>query len=208
VQAAREAARRTQCANHLKQMGIGVHNFHDARQGIPPSGLGGKSPGFWFLIYPFIEQQSLYDIVVNHGFHVGVGGNWWFLDIDDEQRKAFGSVPIYRCPTRRGGGQLIVQSSEYCEEDSTDRTALTSSQVALPGPRSDYAILFMYDRDLRTDGLTGVGNWSYNHMLNNLNQILPHRGPFRITATMSQSSVVADQIKAWIPRDTMAWWSQ
>jgi prepilin-type N-terminal cleavage/methylation domain-containing protein len=37
VQAAREAARRMQCSNHLKQQGIGVHNFHDTRLGLPPS---------------------------------------------------------------------------------------------------------------------------------------------------------------------------
>jgi hypothetical protein len=36
--------------------------------------------------------------------------------------------------------EAIVQSSEYCEVDPTDRTALTSSTVATPGPRSDYAI--------------------------------------------------------------------
>ncbi|MDR0337016.1 MAG: DUF1559 domain-containing protein, partial [Planctomycetaceae bacterium] len=35
---------------------------------------------------------------------------------------------------------------------------------------------------------------------------LPHRGPFRLTATMSQSSTTVDQVKAWISRDTMAWW--
>jgi prepilin-type N-terminal cleavage/methylation domain-containing protein/prepilin-type processing-associated H-X9-DG protein len=206
IQAAREAARRMQCANHLKQIGIGVQNFHDTRQGVPPSGLGGNRPSFWLLIYPFIEQQSLYEVVINHGFDGGYGGKWWFLDIvDDNQRKAFGSVPIYRCPTRRGGGPLIVQASEYYEADPTDSTALPNSD-ATPGPRSDYAILFMYDRDLRTDAPTTTGSWTFNHTLNNLNQLLPHRGPFRIMATMSQSSVVADQAKAWTARDTMAWW--
>jgi prepilin-type N-terminal cleavage/methylation domain-containing protein len=205
IQAAREAARRMQCANHLKQIGIGVHNFHDTRNGLPPSGLGGKSPGFWFLIYPFIEQQALYDEIAKNGFAPGFGGAWWFLDLDDERRKALGSVPVYRCPTRRGGGQLIVQSSEYYEVDPTDSTALQSSTVAPPGPRSDYAILFMYDRDLRTDAPTTTGSWTYNHTLSNLNQILPHRGPFRLTATMSQSGTLADQVKAWISRDTMAW---
>ncbi|MDR1270582.1 MAG: DUF1559 domain-containing protein, partial [Planctomycetaceae bacterium] len=36
VQAAREAARRSQCTNHLKQQGIGIHNFHDTTLGLPP----------------------------------------------------------------------------------------------------------------------------------------------------------------------------
>ncbi|MDR2757589.1 MAG: DUF1559 domain-containing protein, partial [Planctomycetaceae bacterium] len=42
VQAAREAARRSMCTNHLKQMGIAVHNFHDTRNGLPPISVGGS----------------------------------------------------------------------------------------------------------------------------------------------------------------------
>jgi prepilin-type N-terminal cleavage/methylation domain-containing protein len=36
VQAARETARRVQCSNNMKQVGLAVHNFHDSRQGLPP----------------------------------------------------------------------------------------------------------------------------------------------------------------------------
>ena len=48
VQAARESARQAQCANHLKQIGLAVHNFHDANGGIPPLNLSGvvTSPGW------------------------------------------------------------------------------------------------------------------------------------------------------------------
>ncbi len=42
VQSAREAARRMQCSNHLKQIGLGVHNFHDSRNGLLPISLGGE----------------------------------------------------------------------------------------------------------------------------------------------------------------------
>ncbi|MDR2704474.1 MAG: DUF1559 domain-containing protein, partial [Planctomycetaceae bacterium] len=62
VQAAREAARRMTCTNHLKQFGLGIHNFHDTKSGLPPTMI--FYPGrlsFWGLLYPYVEQQSLYD---------------------------------------------------------------------------------------------------------------------------------------------------
>jgi prepilin-type N-terminal cleavage/methylation domain-containing protein/prepilin-type processing-associated H-X9-DG protein len=59
VQAARESARRSQCTNNLKQLGIGMQNYHDAKQQLP---LGNISCcwGTWqMLILPYIEQQQL-----------------------------------------------------------------------------------------------------------------------------------------------------
>ncbi len=62
VQAAREAGRRSQCSNNLKQMGLGLHNYHDTLKKLPPAGM---SPGvvynlsFWTLIFPYMEQDNL-----------------------------------------------------------------------------------------------------------------------------------------------------
>lgn len=66
VQAAREAARRAHCANNLRQLGIGLHNYHEAR-GSFPSGVVSDRPNWanphwsWssFLL-PYLEQQPLY----------------------------------------------------------------------------------------------------------------------------------------------------
>ena len=77
VQAAREAARRMQCQNHLKQIGLAVHSFHDSKGYLPTSGNNGSirlvngSPtdptsdpfqqaGTLFQILPYLEQQNLY----------------------------------------------------------------------------------------------------------------------------------------------------
>jgi len=75
VQAAREAARRSQCTNNLKQIGLALHNYHDAHKVFPPGGLdygwsggGGAEPAQKLiknlnglaLLLPFLEQAPLY----------------------------------------------------------------------------------------------------------------------------------------------------
>ena len=106
VQAAREAARRTQCTNHLKQIGLGALN-HESAHGFLPSGgwgfgyigdpdrgYGESQPGGWmYNILSFIEQQALRDI--------GKGLP------DREKQRALGidlaRTPVagYSCPSRR-----------------------------------------------------------------------------------------------------------
>ncbi|MHB8899514.1 MAG: DUF1559 family PulG-like putative transporter [Thermoguttaceae bacterium] len=75
VQAAREAARRSQCGNNLKQMGIALHNYHDVHKTFPPGkanngqciqGCGYVTGGLknvtgWAFLLPFFEQQAAYD---------------------------------------------------------------------------------------------------------------------------------------------------
>jgi hypothetical protein len=68
VQAAREAARRMQCSNNLKQVGLGLLNHESAKGAFPvgsgfgPTGGGGDiGVSFWISILPYCEQQSLYD---------------------------------------------------------------------------------------------------------------------------------------------------
>ncbi|MCR9118940.1 MAG: DUF1559 domain-containing protein [bacterium] len=70
VQAAREAARRTQCTNNLKQLGLAMHNYHDVNRKFP-KGMNGTIANAkadtphemsWMpLILPYIEQNNLYE---------------------------------------------------------------------------------------------------------------------------------------------------
>jgi prepilin-type N-terminal cleavage/methylation domain-containing protein len=62
VQAAREAARRTQCLNNLKQLGLALHNYHDSRRSFPAGASPNVTAYNWRVaIWPFTEQQALYD---------------------------------------------------------------------------------------------------------------------------------------------------
>ncbi len=76
VQAAREAARRSQCTNNLKQHGLALHNYHDTHKTFPPALMnsgrhsGGGTSDYpegvrnhtgWLLLLPFLEQAPLHD---------------------------------------------------------------------------------------------------------------------------------------------------
>lgn len=74
IQAAREAARRTQCSNNLKQIGLAMHGYHDTHQVLPygslivdvndPTNTGAST---WVAhILPFMEQQTIYDLFNFH----------------------------------------------------------------------------------------------------------------------------------------------
>jgi len=63
VQRAREAARRTQCTNNLKQIGLAYHNHESTYGAFPPFSIydSTKSVGWGLFLLPFLEQQPLYD---------------------------------------------------------------------------------------------------------------------------------------------------
>jgi prepilin-type N-terminal cleavage/methylation domain-containing protein/prepilin-type processing-associated H-X9-DG protein len=65
VQAAREAARRSSCKNNLKQLAIGLQNFHDVHTNFPPGLVDddGDIIGWSTCILPYMEQQPIYDQV-------------------------------------------------------------------------------------------------------------------------------------------------
>src|SRR5438094_2631 len=75
VQAAREAARRSQCSNNVKQIALGCHNFHDTNGTVPSivsykpvvtaAMTGGFGAGWGWLPFmlPYVEQKALFDTI-------------------------------------------------------------------------------------------------------------------------------------------------
>jgi len=102
VQAAREAARRSQCSNNLKQLGLALHNYHDTYKQFP---FHGVYPG-WTIsrkgsvlvkILPYVEQQPLYDEI-----------DWGIADIEtisgsSGYRLYTTSIPGFLCPSETHG---------------------------------------------------------------------------------------------------------
>ncbi len=98
VQAAREAARRAECTNNLKQIGLALHNYHDTFKLFPPSALydpsatsnGGDRISGWVLILPFMEMETVYDLWdFNYGY-------------DDSENSQGKKEPVkgFFCPSR------------------------------------------------------------------------------------------------------------
>jgi prepilin-type N-terminal cleavage/methylation domain-containing protein/prepilin-type processing-associated H-X9-DG protein len=106
VQSARESARRQQCLNNLKQIGLGVHNYHEAHkrlmagiQSDPVCDTSFDDDGFGWLcaLLPFVEQQALYNRVAPDG-RFGALEIYWRANnrpMPGGEQK----VATYRCPS-------------------------------------------------------------------------------------------------------------
>ncbi|WP_166831499.1 DUF1559 domain-containing protein [Thalassoroseus pseudoceratinae] len=121
VQQAREAARRTQCKNNLKNLGLALHNYHDvnnafpARQGGTGSNSGGAQRGRisgLVQLAPFYEQQNLYDQVQNANNAPWSNTSYWTVELD-----------ILMCPSDGGdvsphGGTRGLNNYVFCGGDA------------------------------------------------------------------------------------------
>jgi prepilin-type N-terminal cleavage/methylation domain-containing protein/prepilin-type processing-associated H-X9-DG protein len=92
VQSAREAARRSQCANNLKQMGLALHNYHDTFQRFP-FGWSDRGAGWTTMLLPYIEQKPLWDTL---GFNES---NNWDSDNTPNERACGTYIGTFRCPS-------------------------------------------------------------------------------------------------------------
>ena len=93
VQAAREAARRLQCTNNLKQIGLAMHGYHDGLRSFP-IGSPRAADGFsWHAaILPFLEQKPLYDQLAPTGV----------IPPPTEGTAIMTQLNVYRCPSDSG----------------------------------------------------------------------------------------------------------
>ncbi len=147
VQAAREAARRMQCSNHLKQIGLACHTFHDSKNHFPPASLDGIGPVTWaVLIMPFVEQDG-----VRHSWDDYENRNFAYYEASPTARQT--QVFIYYCPSRRGPPQSSIGEGRP-----------QNGYSDVPGALTDYAVCT--GADLTTIGLAITTNLYYATTLN------------------------------------------
>ena len=116
VQAAREAARRSQCTNNMKQLGLAMQNYHGARNTLPAgsqhccAAVASRGHTWTTSIFPFIEMQALSDVITGTDsfngsvdekpfFHVGM------LPAEVVSKK----IPAFVCPSDRDAANPILE---------------------------------------------------------------------------------------------------
>jgi prepilin-type N-terminal cleavage/methylation domain-containing protein len=203
VQAAREAARRIQCTNNLKQVGLAVHNFHDTYNGLPPLNIGDqKRASFHVTILPFAEAGNVYNLFsggnasANTVFGDDMQTNF-VTRLSTTEQDAVCSVKWLSCPSRRSGIQKVTNAKDD----------------GYKGPVSDYAVVFI-DGDLNAAGQAldsggsamgiGTGNsWWSHYDACSTSHVAVQRGAIRVAYNDCTLSGVA-RYTTWKPRDSMA----
>lgn len=135
VRSSGEAARRMSCSNNIKQIGLGLHNYHSAHGQLPmqmggtfnPSSNSGGSaaPGnnryrisALVPLLPFIEQQAIWETVSAGDVYSPMGPAPWTREFEPWQT----DIPVLRCPSDPGSGTPAHGRANlaFCLGDATD----------------------------------------------------------------------------------------
>jgi type II secretory pathway pseudopilin PulG len=209
VQAAREAARRMQCTNNLKQFGLGVHNFASANnEAIVPMALRVGLSSCNILLMPFMEKLALYDEIMASGVTNALGGTGanahrtWWSSLNAEQQKSYGSIAYWHCPTRRTGSAISSNGGQ-------------SEGNLYPGPISDYAAVMTW---IGNDSASppsatelanmSCGDWAHNWQYGNWDNSWEINTTTEAKIGKNFSPLrVARQTSDYPARDTLYWWA-
>jgi prepilin-type N-terminal cleavage/methylation domain-containing protein/prepilin-type processing-associated H-X9-DG protein len=140
VQAAREAARRVQCANNLKQLGLALHNYHDGVGALP----FGEGPDGWnnwsahVMLLPYLEQAALYN-AINFAEWAAAPGNTLNTTVQQV------TLSVLVCPSDLDRLTAPSGHANYCTTAGTDHNFApkgTPSGLFAQVPYSQGAIRF------------------------------------------------------------------
>ncbi len=144
VQAAREAARRAQCTNNLKQIGLGMHNYHDVYKTLPV-GMFNYAWGGWNVeILPFVEQQTAYthwDSGLMYDYDAGMAHPW-----GEPLLAALAGVPIATALAADLTGAAMATTNRVITTQrfdcytcpSSTEVSMRSTAASLDSPKHNY----------------------------------------------------------------------
>ena len=107
VQQAREAARRSQCKNNLKQIGLALHNYHDTHRVFPSGVVSSNNLAWSTMVLPFIDQAPLYNHIssATDSFAEPWEDANYDGTLDDPIDEANTVIPALLCPSDTTGGR-------------------------------------------------------------------------------------------------------
>jgi prepilin-type processing-associated H-X9-DG protein len=150
VQAARESARDTQCRNNMRQIGLALHQYHDARNALPPAFLARSDrwrPSWTWTAFllPHIEQGGLYDDL--HVETAKFGGDVVFADTPTPDTQTI--LGVFLCPSCTGP-ELSHRKSEHAK--SNYRAVMGNRTI----PRTSFPILIRQNGALYTNSSVSI----------------------------------------------------
>ena len=191
VQAAREAARRAQCANHLKQLGTAMHNHHSRYNCFPPgipsctrnnwiqggtqSGAFCQGPNWALNLLPELEEQKLWDYV-----RAGLERQCCAVDDLEHEAGAMGTfIPaVFQCPS---APEMTIPINTYSHDLGDFGGGLT---------KGNYAACFGSGYYL--DKASASGPWDYNQTTAGAFGVVMLRGWEKVVQSEGHSSMHGD----------------